>query len=183
MIDLAKFTGKNDPKEWLNSPFNIGKETVATNGHVLVAVPKLKGYRQLPAKLEKVTTAVAKQLAFIPTENLIPLPATEKTDEYPCRSCRDTGKNFVDHTLCEGYGCSACDHDGEVQTSDPCRDCNGTLISAIAMKVGDTNYRIDEKYLNLFKDFPGLLVAINSECTQLYWKSDDGRGIVMGMKT
>ena len=47
MIDLMKFCGKEDPREWLNAPFSLGDYTYATNGHLIVRVPRVAEYADI----------------------------------------------------------------------------------------------------------------------------------------
>ena len=47
---LEKFVSKNDPREYMRSPFNRGEWTYATNGHIAVRVPKIDGVEILPEK-------------------------------------------------------------------------------------------------------------------------------------
>ena len=47
---LEKFVSKNDPREYMRSPFNRGEWTYATNGHIAVRVPKIDGVETPPEK-------------------------------------------------------------------------------------------------------------------------------------
>ncbi len=40
MIDLKPFCGDNDIRYYLNEPFSEGEFTYATNGHILIRVPR-----------------------------------------------------------------------------------------------------------------------------------------------
>ena len=43
MLDLTKFAAKNDLREFLNSPFNEGDFSYATDGCICIRVPKQDG--------------------------------------------------------------------------------------------------------------------------------------------
>lgn len=182
MIDLDLFVGKHDVRSWLNKPFNLVNETIASNGHTMVAVPKVKGYRSLVQKDKKAAAAVQRLLDFIPPpESLAPLPEPIKVKECDCKGCRGTGKDCVEHALCDGNGCERCEFSGDVETSNPCRYCNGTSTT-VTIKLGETAYHIDQKYLNMIKDLPGLKVAVCDKSEKLFWRSGEARGIIMGMR-
>lgn len=66
MIDLTPFTGNSviARDDWFNAPFNVGDETIALNGHILIAVPKRDGYLES----EEGAKQVAKLLERFPSE-------------------------------------------------------------------------------------------------------------------
>lgn len=107
MIDLEKFTGKDDKREWLNQPFNIGDETIATNGHIIIAVPKREGYVELArAKQLSVQLGVQRVLDSIPEvlsdppepRNERRIPGMDCFDFRDIMDCFDFGDMVIDKT-------------------------------------------------------------------------------------
>jgi hypothetical protein len=52
MININEWCGKNDVRDYLNQPFNLSGKTVATNGHVLIAVDQRQEYKPLEKELD-----------------------------------------------------------------------------------------------------------------------------------
>jgi hypothetical protein len=139
MIDLKQFCSTEESRPYLHNPFSRGEYTFATNGHVLVRVPRLEGI----AEQEK--------------------PAAEKTfsDSY-----RDgpRGSLIADISLPEKKQteCETCDGRG---TEHDCPDCNcrcdlcegkGVIdvTTRLYVQIGETYF--DGKYISQLMKLPGM---------------------------
>jgi len=103
-IDLIAFCGKNDIRSYLNAPATIGDYTYASNGHLMVRVPKLQGVET--ADFDFFNAAIAKLEAAL---GLTPT-AIQRLDgcnfkHVPCEYCKKQGFRF---------NCPECNGDGAV---------------------------------------------------------------------
>lgn len=94
MIDLKQFCGKGDYREILNAPFSDSEFTYASNGHIIVRVPRrsdiepLSGGSFLPSAQKKFGENKPGELIAIPT-----LPPLKM---IPCDECE--------------HGCAYCEN-------------------------------------------------------------------------
>ena len=191
---LATFCYKDDEmRPELQQPFTVGDFTYATDGRILIRVPRLDGVEK--GCHDKWTACPSKYFSetligpvWLPVPEL---PAREpdrpctKCDGKPvCAACRGDGSVEYEfwhgptkHTL---YGtCPLCD--GDVQ----CRHCDGTLVEP--RNEGDEAVEIGGALIN--SDFLRLLAALpNAELTPrgpldpCRIRFDGGEGVVMPMR-
>ena len=50
---LEKFTGKDDLRLWMKTPFNCENRTMCTDAQILVSVPQIEGYAEPPGNKTK----------------------------------------------------------------------------------------------------------------------------------
>lgn len=108
MIDLQQFCGTDETRPYIMKPFSFGDFSYATNGHIMVRVPKMEGV-EAPSKkfnADKPLQGV-EQASFVPpTFKLPPQPSEE--DE--CTDCDGRGyEHDCPHCECT---CRACDGTG-----------------------------------------------------------------------
>ena len=114
-IDLERFCfcGSRPERPELSQPFSIGEWTYATNGHVMVRVPRRADIPENPAAPAKVTTLFEESA---PRARYKPAPTFELSEPYeweetiPCLQCEGMGrKHQCPDCECE---CAACDGTG-----------------------------------------------------------------------
>lgn len=113
MIDLWPFCSPD--RENLTVPFSRGQYTYATNGHIVVRVPRRADVPENPKApdIEKIGLEA-------PT-NLRPLPHYTLPTGRKCLRCRGAGRAY-DCDKCEGSGWSQCSHcNSEIE----CKECHG----------------------------------------------------------
>lgn len=164
---LLKFCGKftaDGNSVWLNTPFTIDDYTFATDGRILVRVPKLSGVSMLDASHINGVMEVTIPLdvpdhatVWEPLDAAV-IPPFEKGD---CMEC------FGDE----------CD-------KQYCRLCEGTGQSEKYVPVLLGNKKINSVYLRKIVDLPGLLLAPNMtpRTGVMPFRFDGGRGLLMPMR-
>lgn len=147
MIALSKFTALNDLREYLNTPFNHGNYTIASDGRTVLLSPRDPQYDHNQcspsnaALANRVITAIEKT-PVAPLQKAIALP-----EKSSCLTCNGTGRQPTTKTCeeCAGNGyvwfendfndytciCESCKGDGEIVTKhssdDPiCDECDGS---------------------------------------------------------
>lgn len=132
--DLMPFCWPSDGDSFradLAAPFSFGDYTYASDGRIMIRVPRIAGtdveppaqhdlgskVKTLEGYLRRTEFAKFKPL---PSVNLPPVPPYQP---QPCKECAATGRiHSVSCTKCDGTGvvtCPTCDHD------DDCDRCNG----------------------------------------------------------
>ena len=186
---LKKFVSKNDPREYMRSPFNRGEWTYATNGHIAVRVPKIDGIATLAEnhihQLESLfQSASGNDFIALPT-----LPPPEKCQmcdgtgaAYECPECDGEGEfEYGTHT----YRCKECDGHGQVEyggkSKVACRHCGGTGVTRYKpIQVGGSHF--DLFYLYLINGLPGAKFAPGTGWMDVaYFVFDGGDGVLMPM--
>jgi hypothetical protein len=198
MIDLTRFCGADDPREYMHAPFQEGGNTFATNGHIAIqldgvadpSTPEVSNF--LKGRIQKMLA----QIAANQVELLIELPPAK-----PCKYCQGCGSiNARSCGDCAGtgsfehgehtYDCKACNADGEIHTpttrNDPeaevCMACDGhgtasAFIDTLALGI---KYRFQERYLRLISELPGSrLYATADNSGPVRFDFDGGRGVLM----
>ena len=193
-MNLQDFCSKDSTRLSINAPWSVGEYTYATDGHILIRVPRLPDVPGNPAapgteKLFAETVAAGEWL------DVSDLPDIEYDS---CKECNGTGKQGAICDKCDGEDhrsyptcedgsveCEDCDGtglgkaDGEII----CEDCSGSGKQKKKQPVKIGKEHVDARLLRLIKDLPGIKVA-NSEKTlgPLIFRFDDGDGLVMPMR-
>lgn len=116
-IELTPFCSVEERRTQITEPWSVGDHTVASDGLLLVRVPRRDDVpdRGLAPNLDRVFAAAA------PFENLRPLPEFELPPAKACRQCGGFG-HIVACKECDGDGvieCCECGHERD------CEDCRG----------------------------------------------------------
>lgn len=120
-IDLQKFCSRDIQKPNLCQPFNQGGFTNATNGHLIIRVPAIDGYKeQLVPNLAKLLPQFSEEPA-----EWFKCPVIKVAEPGVCPYCNGAK---------EGYVCPECDGEGEVELStdfnyydeEVCKSCDGS---------------------------------------------------------
>lgn len=115
---IQKFCSLDPHRSNISKPWSVGEHTIATNGHVMVRVPRLPDVPENPAApdITKVLDIAA------PPDDMRPLPEFTMPSGARCQECLGKGRSYA-CPECDGEGsriCNACDHERD------CDDCDGT---------------------------------------------------------
>ncbi len=202
-MNINDFCNKHDYREYFREPFNIGERTIASNGYVLLSVPRCVDNAHGDDLPEKLCETILRMLDDLQAQQFAPLP-TDITMPEPndCPSCKGTGHaKRTECPECEGEGetiaetdhneyevlCKTCSGDGFVLSSvgnedEECENCDGTgKVYDRYAHVRINGVVINANYLNLIKDAPGLEVAADTQKRVLYFRALDQEGIIMGI--
>jgi len=185
-MDLQKFCSKNALKHhWALAPFNQGDRTYATDGHVLVSVPR----REDVADDKIVRPDMIKEFAKFAPSEWFAVPAVEletckhckgKVVDYPCHECGGSGHPKLEsfyHVYLD-VECASCDGEGEVSV---CPYCNMTGFDAPDLvPIGAALFKAN--LLNLIKDLPGIEISPTGPETPAYLRFNGGEGYIMPAK-
>lgn len=104
---LQTFCSEDETRPNIMHPFNFAEHTIATDGRILVAVPKMDGFQEADGKL----TSLPSTLKLYPKEAVtwFPLPIIPERKE--CDRCCGTGHqecpecfSEIDCRTCQGFG-------------------------------------------------------------------------------
>lgn len=116
--ELKKFCGRDKYRSYLLEPFSRGEHTYATDGNILIRIPRL-------AEIGEVTGAPNTEKIFNENfkgiEGATSVPIAPQADLKRCRTCDRTGK-VTECSECGGDGALECDLGHEHE----CEDCDGT---------------------------------------------------------
>jgi hypothetical protein len=108
----------------IQRPFGRGPYTIATNGHILVRVPRADP----DAPTDGPDTSTIEQ--HIRSINLSPLPVIDLPPPGECPECKGSGTVRI-HKSCDGNGCGTCREFGVVSCAadnadaETCATCEG----------------------------------------------------------
>lgn len=167
-VDLTKFARDIDgTRPYLAKPFSAGDFTYATNGHILVRVPRIESTKEIEKKghwdkpLEGYETA-----EYEPASLNLP-PRAETLEE--CERCEGSGKDHDCPECC--CLCRRCDGFG---FEDPDRDEK--------FKIGGLPFAL--RYVRLMAALPGLEIMKSPVyAAPLLFRFDGGIGAVMGLRS
>lgn len=193
--ELSVFAGPDYPK--MAGPFSFGDYSYATNGHILVRVPRLADVPEWEALNEKVARLFEGLDFPALTAALVEIPDFPQPEPEPCPVCGGTGK-ISTCPECGGDGevtfendfheyecdCLTCYGSGKVSGHESlCGDCNGTGKRKVTemIEVGCTGF--SSHYLNLMRErLPGVKIAPTGPEKPNYFKWDGGDGFLMPMR-
>lgn len=193
-MDLQKFCGNHGIHTWINQPFSDGAYSYATDGKLLIRVPRID---EVPVGIS-FTQRVYTAFTFADKQ---PPPVWQNIPAFilvynACPNCHGKGY-FRLCRYCKGEGCSRCD-DGlyAVKKSeklrpqeiiDACDECAGAGsvkdpgdIRMVNMTGGIT--RISAILLDMIKDLPNVQIAPYDSDQAFRFKFDGGDGLLMPMR-
>lgn len=197
-MNLNDFCCKDDYRDYLREPFSIGDRTIATDGSVLISVPRCTDNEAIGSFKD----AIKRLLNELQDQEFMPLPDVSMPDQSDCPGCKGTGHaKRTECPECEGEGeaiaetdhneyevlCKTCKGDGFVLSSvgdenEQCENCGGTgKIYDRYSHVKVNGVAVQPKYLSLIKDEPGINVSTGDEKRYLYFRAGYQEGIIMGI--
>lgn len=182
MIDLKPFCAVNDIRTYLNAPFVVDGQTVATNGQIMIRVQGVDPAANQDAPIaQNVRTLFEKAYT-----DFVPLPTLPKAQK--CRVCKGAG--FIEDADCKDcngngefmhgvheYECKNCDGMGtvgRVQCWDS--ECDGGFVRK-AVQIGDATFSV--RYLRLIAALPNARICTDGPHGTAAFVFDGGEGRVM----
>lgn len=170
-IDLKPFCSENDIRYYLNAPFSEGEFSYASNGHILIRVPRRDDVPEVDEK-STMKGRVDKLLAENPFVAAVPIPDIPPPVEADCYCCNGDGAHDYKCGGAPPYDCGECDGTGK-QMDEP-GDSTYPFVD-----VGGTHFA--PKYLRLIKSLPGYQFSpIEGKASP--FKFDGGEGLLMPMR-
>ena len=167
----------------ISTPYSQGDHTIATNGHVLIRVPRM-------ADVERENGPSAYEL-FVRApepESYYPVPDPQPPIIMECKDC--FGKKECPECQNEGtievynrgrwyeVDCQSCNGKGEFVSCDEC-DSTGEIVTWGRSKVGSQSF--SDKYLTLLKTLPGVEIGPTYDLKPARFRFDGGDGLIMPM--
>jgi hypothetical protein len=196
-MDLLRFCNPDAEMRGINRPFSRGEWTYATDGRIIIRVPRVDGYDEDrgPKNAERMFDEAKSR------EITVWQPLPEYTLEIKaCDWCG--GKGYVTHCnawrnpdikcgkgewkKCQRYnddcaiGCTINDKGAEI-----CGDCNGSgrvkISSGPVMNGAVGEVKINAIYLDMIQDLPNIQIAPHDKNSFFRIKFDGGEGLLMPM--
>ncbi len=166
MIDLKPFCSTDEMRPYLHQPWSVGDYTYATNGHIIVRVPRRSDVPENPQAPNNAPRLFATfPQAGFRALHVVPLPAPK---EKKCLHCNGRGHE---------HDCPDCEC--------VCENCNGTgnvnVDAKIAVNIG--TFPAALRYARILIGLPNIEVAVDVShpMDPLPFKFDGGDGLLMGV--
>lgn len=166
MIDLQKFCSTRSDRKSICQPWSEGEWTYATDGRVIVRVPRRADVPENPDAPKNVNKTI---FDCNPNDGKFqPLPTFTAPKKVTCDNCGGDGQCV----------CSACD----AQHDCGCCKGTGTVLETLpGVKFG--NQLVNPKYLALIADLPSAVLANGTKKYEtVTFKFDGGEGRLMPMR-
>jgi hypothetical protein len=167
---LTRFCSTDTEDFNKHAPWSFGEHSYATNGHVIVRIPRLEDVPDAEDEWKKKSS-----------KTLFDIPAP--SEWFPLADIKLPKVKKVD--------CSECDGDGTV-THEDCPDCSGHKcevcggagkeeITREPVSIGNTHYQL--VYLRLLKSLPNCRIGPHTNpMDRALFQFDGGDGLLMPMK-
>lgn len=199
MIDLKPFCGRDDPREFLNHPWQENGATFASNGHICIQVDELQ---PAAAQVSDTMAGRIQRLLTVAHANTTELDIVFP-DEAPRECSRCEGSGFVIARTCDEcdgdgwfehgshtYDCKECKADGEIHRpatvemagAKECWICegSGTISRTIWLHANGVKYGFQEKYLRRIADLPDARLFVGPDNTkEARFDFTGGSGVLM----
>lgn len=198
---LRLFCSKDIIRPKLNNPFNFGDYTYATDGHILIRVPKIEEYSENPI-LDTIEKVFPIDIDKIDNSLWIDIPElTETIKVIDCVDCEGTGKNSICPD-CEGEKevswesengflyedtCRMCEGTGridDINNNDICDKCNGTGKKSEDLIIDIGSKTVNSRLLSIIKNLPNTKIAPDAVegLKAIPFKFDNGIGLIMPIR-
>jgi hypothetical protein len=194
-VDLMRFAGKSDPREYMRQPIPYPGGAYTTNGHVMVFLAGATAEAvTLPAKMEAVANEY-RQKALDCAGPWTAATALPLVGDRQCWECEGRGRirsHICDEcdagTFVHGshtYTCMECDGEGDIVEpadtgGDECGLCGGCGIQPEPVQIGDvTNVGLSTKYLYQLRELPDCELSWADNV--IAFRFTGGFGVVMPM--
>ena len=149
----------DDVRHHIRKPWSRGDRTYATNGHILVHVPRLADV----AENDRAPQAVSNLLERAKTGTWLPVPVTTMPPYIPCTWCDGSGKDPSDRRYrCDECGGKKSEPDYRTGTIiGPAKFANRYLALIQGWKIAPTDKSSAAKIK--FVDAEGLLMPMRME--------------------
>ena len=197
-MDKEQLSRFSDPEhQKMCKPFSFGNFSYASNGHLLVRVPRLDDCEEWEALNEKAARLFESFDMPVVLAALVDIPDFPQPEPEKCSVCKGVGK-ITRCPECEGKGyiefetdyndyevdCETCHgHGSTIGDEQVCDCCNGTGIIKKVMKrveIGCAGF--SSHYLTMLKELPGIMIAPTEPEKANYFKWDEGDGLLMPMR-
>jgi hypothetical protein len=163
MIDLQPFCSTNPTRRNLGRPWSLGVHTYASNGAIMVRVPRR---HDIPPNAEAPDPVKLFDKAGAPTIRPLPKLQLPQPDQEECEACKGRGYE---------HDCPDCQCE--------CAECKGTGIVTEEISVNLGGAIFDTKYIKMLQDLPNCRIAIDfSPDWGMFFTFDGGDGLLMTMR-
>lgn len=169
-INLEMFCSGPDRPE-LAQPFSIGEWSYASNGHIMVRVPRREDVPENEADLPKKAPGLFPKAKprFRRVPKLLPDDAElAVTTTEDCFECAGTGRGHPDCAACR-CTCPDCDGEGTITTK-----------TYAQVKVGKVPFCV--LYISWMQSLPDLEIGPARRMTPLSFRFDGGEGLLMPVR-
>lgn len=167
---LKVFCSADRQHPYLHAPFSQGEYTAATNGYIIVWVPRMVNVAEIEKKIDIKTVLEGPSATYREIGKLdIPVPA--ETIEK-CGDCGGRG------TYGHAHDCPDC------TCEETCEECEGTgkvtRVPAVSVEIGGLIF--DAKYVRMILGLPNLKVETRlRKAERMLFTFDGGHGALMPM--
>ena len=172
-IDLSAFCDPRDPRPYLRAPFSDGEYTCATDGRLMVRVPRIAGVNEndkITGKADRVFKMIddfSGEFVSLAGYALPAFDGSPRTETFECDECGGSGhEHDCPDCTCE---CEACEGTGKF-TDEITPQASVGLLGA--------NFAIG--YLTKIWGLPGLVGGVSGD--SLVFKFDGGEGVLMSLR-
>lgn len=184
----------------IEKPFSLGPWSYATNGHLVVRVPRADDVPEWDAINERAQALFDRVDMAAAEAALIEIPELPKVETTLCTTCAGQGR-VKECPECDGEGevelesshhryfntCKTCNGDGLIGAADNvddkkiCTACHGTgkKTPTVRVPLGATGFSL--RYLSMLKAIPGMRIAPLHITDAAYFRFDGGEGLLMPM--
>lgn len=204
MIDIKKFCGKGDIRDYLNAPFLYDNKIVASDGHIMVILPNdgKNEYQQIadsnfnPKRVIDIIESPSVWTPFNRSEIVLPdtvvcvvCDGLGKSEKEECEECEGEGEVELEngYSTYSGLSCKSCNGDGYIlkkSTDQICSVCDGTgKVDGFMSAVEILGLKVQVKYLRLIMDEENLELAADDQKDMLIYRCGTGiTGAIMSMR-
>lgn len=196
-MDIERFCGTNDFRQYLHRPLRTDRGLIATDGAIAVLVQDDGGeYDNFADHVNGTTVeklfdghAAAREWMLACA---LPCPGKKK-----CQHCDGAGHTLMeDCDECDGdgdfhhgswvYECKECDGAGRVKRpngshKEPCYQCKSTGLEVVSVPVGGVTH-ISSKYVALLKELPDCEISPAPQPSPIPFRFQGGIGVVMPIR-
>lgn len=162
VVDLKSFCGDELARPYLHKPFSIGKFTFATDGRLMVRVPRQDGVPEHDGPIKnanKPFDKIRESTTFSRPEFAVP-----SLDDEECLTCEGHGYE---------HDCPDC--------SCRCVKCGGTGIAKASITYDGINF--DAAYFAKVLAIPGVELSSARDGEPLFFRFDGGVGALMPLSS
>jgi hypothetical protein len=144
---LQQFCSKDRDDERMNTPFSVGEFSYATNGHILVRVPRLADVpeRDDALNLDRVSPSFNAEISI-----WLPVPFIAPLAYISCEVCGTSGR---------AYKCPECDGEGSVDL-----DTKFNTYDSVDCKTCEGNRQISRSEIDSLNNYYGDIEIIEETC-------------------